>query len=543
MPDSTLQHNREELARQEVGHTQVGRGIAWLLAAQFLFAIVCVPVSEVLPDLHRMEQPDTLSRRLARLVETAFAARPAEGAVFSRIASRNRAVITELEQFEDGVEDASRLGQWLRPPVQYVLARFGAGNEQVYIGLGPWLFFRESLDYLSGHSVQPEALPAILHLKKQLNARGIDLIVVPAPVKPTVHPEHFTGRVETTGDPLRPAPFRDFVRELERHGVLVFDPAPVLLEAKHRTGQPQYLMTDTHWRPEAGELVAAGLRDFVIEHADLPPTASSGYVSETGEVRNLGDIARLLDLPEDQTLYPEETVPLRQIRTTDGAPWRPSRSAHVLLLGDSFSNIYSLGEMGWGVSAGLPAQLAFLLQRPVDSIIQNADGAFAAREALARELGGGEDRLAGKRLVIFQFAERELAVGDWKQIELELGDTAPGQFFVPGAGEQVIVTGTIREVAPVPRPETVPYEDHITAVHLVDLESERAAENGGEALVYMWGMRDRVLQDAARFRAGDRITVQLRPWSDVASLYDGVSRTELENEAVQFEEPTWGEVD
>jgi alginate O-acetyltransferase complex protein AlgJ len=542
MADSSLQHTREELARREVGHTQVGRGTAWILAAQFLLAILCVPLSEILPDLHRMGEPDTLSRRFTRLVETAFAAGPADGAVFSRIASRNRAVITELEQFEDGVEDASRLGQWLRPPVQYVLARFGAGNEQAYIGLGPWLFFRESLDYLAGQSVQPEALTAILHLQSQLDARGIRLIVMPTPAKPTVHPEHFTGRFQGREDPLRPAPYYDFVRELERRGVLLFDPVPALLEAKRRTGSPQYLMTDTHWRPEAVELVAGGLRDFVTELTDLPAMAAAGYVSEESEVRNLGDIARLLDLPEDQTLYPEEIVRPRRVRMANGAPWKPSRSGDVLLLGDSFSNIYSLGEMGWGVSAGLPAQLAFLLQRPVDAIIENADGAFATRESLARELRGGEDRLAGKHLVIFQFAERELAVGDWKQIDLELGDAAPGQFFVPGAGEQVIVTGTIREIAPVPRPDTVPYEDHITAVHLVDLESERSAVNGGEALVYMWGMRDRVLQEAAQFRAGDRITVRLRPWSDVAAQYDGVSRTELENEAVQFETPTWGEL-
>jgi alginate O-acetyltransferase complex protein AlgJ len=226
----------------------------------------------------------------------------------------------------------------------------------------------------------------------------------------------------------------------------------------------------------------------------------------------------------------------------NGAPWKPSRSGDVLLLGDSFSNIYSLGEMGWGVSAGLPAQLSFLLQRPVDAIIENADGASATRESLARELRSGEDRLAGKRLVIFQFAERELAVGDWKQIDLVLRDAAPGQFFVPGAGEQVIVTGTIKEIAPVPRPDTVPYEDHIAALHLVGLESEWAEANGGETLVYMWGMRDRVLQEAAQFRAGDRITVRLRPWSDVASQYDGISRTELENKDVQFEEPAWGEV-
>ncbi len=144
--------------------------------------------------------------------------------------------------------------------------------------------------------------------------------------------------------------------------------------------------------------------------------------------------------------------------------------------------------------------------------------------------------------MIFQFAERELAVGDWKLVDLSLGEAAPGQFFVPEPGEEVVVAGTIREIAPIPRPGTVPYADHITAMHLVNLASDQAGRSGGEALVYIWGMLDHVLQEAARFSAGDKISVLLRPWADVANRYDGINRTELANEAVQFEVPTWGEV-
>ena len=75
--------------------------------------------------------------------------------------------------------------------------------------------------------------------------------------------------------------------------------------------------------PEAVELVAARLRDFVTRHADLPPVPPVGYVSEREheqvEVTNLGDIARMLDLPVEQALYPSESVRLRQIRTADDA--------------------------------------------------------------------------------------------------------------------------------------------------------------------------------------------------------------------------------
>jgi alginate O-acetyltransferase complex protein AlgJ len=50
-------------------------------------------------------------------------------------------------------------------------------------------------------------------------------------------------------------------------------------------------------------------------------------------------------------------------------------------------------------------------------IAQNDSGAFATRQALARELSAGEDRLQGKRVVIWEFASRELSVGDWKPID------------------------------------------------------------------------------------------------------------------------------
>jgi hypothetical protein len=46
---------------------------------------------------------------------------------------------------------------------------------------------------------------------------------------------------------------------------------------------------------------------------------------------------------------------------------------------------------------------------PVDRIAQDGSGAFATREVLQRD----PDRLTGKRLVVYQFAARELTIGDW----------------------------------------------------------------------------------------------------------------------------------
>ena len=86
--------------------------------------------------------------------------------------------------------------------------------------------------------------------------------------------------------------------------------------------------------------------------------------------------------------------------------------------------------------------------------------------------------------------------------------------------------------------------DHIEAVHLVDVvsgDSREASAAHGQAVVYLWSMRDNVWTAAARLRPGERVKVRLRPWPDVSAQYEKFTRTELEDSALQLEEPVWGE--
>jgi alginate O-acetyltransferase complex protein AlgJ len=96
----------------------------------------------------------------------------------------------------------------------------------------------------------------------------------------------------------------------------------------------------------------------------------------------------------------------------------------VLLLGDSFSNIYSQSGMGWGEGAGLAEQLSLALNCPLDRIVINAGGSYTTRQRLRAELLGGKNRLAGKRVVVYQFAVRDLLAGDWKLLDLPPPPTA-----------------------------------------------------------------------------------------------------------------------
>ena len=365
---------------------------------------------------------------MTRLVVLALAVLP----LWPRIVETNRSLLARMEAFERRLEQDAIIGRTLRPHAQWLLTRWlGAGNERVYPGRDGWLFYRPDVEYVTGRGFleereferrvlaasewttppQPDPVLAIVHFKRELEARNIALVVMPTPVKPVIHPEELAGGSHRTA---RNVSFAAFAARLQEAGVALFDPAE---ELSRGTGD-KYLRTDTHWRPEAMEAVAARLARYIETRWPAVPggpiggraSADSEYQLQQIEVQQTGDIVPMLDLPEGQSLYRPESVWLRRVVTANGTVWRSSRDADVLVLGDSFSNIYSLESMGWGTSAGLVEQLSYALRRPIDRIVQNDDGAFATREMLARDPG----RLKNTRVVVYQFAERELTFGDWK---------------------------------------------------------------------------------------------------------------------------------
>lgn len=520
-PETRANLSREEEAELALKHTQFTGGTPAVLISLFLLTITSVAAIQ-------------------------FFAGP-----YPKLSFRTFGRAEEIKSFEKQLETDSVVSQWLLPPTQSILtAKLGAGNEQVYLGRNGWLFYRPDVDYLTAPgfltparlrqrahatAVQPDPLKAIVHFRDQLLARGIDLLVVPIPTKPSIEGDRLSARVPR-GRALQNASFEDFQRKLNTAGIRVFDPAPLLLRQEKGA---TYLETDTHWRPEAMQLVVEEL----ARSLQLPAQKSNEElrVSEK-EVAGRGDLSRMLKL-SDESAQASQSVVIRQITRGDSL-WRPERMADVLVLGDSFANIFSLEALGWGESAGLVEQLSYALGgRPLDCILRNSDGAFATREILGRELARGRDRLAGKKLIIWEFAERELAFGDWKLIDLKVGQASETKFFSPAPNETVEVTGTVESVSQVPRPGSAPYKDHIMAVQISDLHlPNHIRDETLQAIVYLWSMRDNVWTPAARLRSGDRVTLRLRAWSDVSAQYEQINRSEIDDPALQLEEPVWGEL-
>jgi alginate O-acetyltransferase complex protein AlgJ len=552
-PETHRKVSREEEAELALKGTIYTRGTRGLLITLFLLTICFVPAIQFAVELRAPRKSGGLPtfdlyKPLPRWAKIKAVRRATDAwHLLPRAA--------ELKAVEKDIEAESVVSAWLLPRVQSALTgTLRAGNEQVYLGRDAWLFYRPDVDYITGppfldpsqlshraHAdrVQPDPVKAIVDFQKQLAARGIDLIALPVPMKPGIDANKLSAAAAESA-PLQNSSFLEFKARLEKSGVRVFDPAPLLFQRKTALkNAPLYLESDTHWRPETMEFVAQNLAATIPAPGATP--AAPLQVSEK-EINGLGDIARMLRLPASQKLYHPEKVTIREVSASNGT-WRPSRDASILLLGDSFSNIFSLEALGWGESAGFAEHFSHALGGvALDCILRNSDAAFATREILSRELARGRDRLAGKKLVVWEFAARELSFGNWKMIEMKLGQPVPTKFFVPKADEEVVVSGTVEAISAVPRPGTVPYKDHVLALHLTDLAIEGAEESEAlESLVYVESMRDNILTPAARFRPGDRVTLRLRPWASVSDKYEKINRSEIDDPAVQLEEPCWGE--
>jgi alginate O-acetyltransferase complex protein AlgJ len=565
-----LNQAREEQARRELAHTDVAEGLARVLVAVFLLSIASVGVIQHLGAL----------------------AGPGEEGIAGTTAAaplRWKALLMEaptdcsLEAFERDLEGALVVGRWMLPGIQWFLTRvFGVGNEQVYSGRQRWLFHRAGIDYLSGPPFldparlrarrsdadrceplpDPDPIPAILRFDEDLSARGIRLVVVPTPAKAVIHPDGFSGRFAPRAPPVQNPSFHDFLVRLESAGVLVFDPTPLLRSFEEENGQSAFLATDTHWRPQAMAAVAEGLAAVVQQRVALSERQAPRYTRGLLEVSNFGDLVTMLSLPASQNFFSPERVTIQPVRGFDRALWQPDPGAEILLLGDSFSNVYSNREAfanrvagreyHWGEGAGLAEQLSFFLQRPVDRIVRNAGGSHSTRRELERSIARGaqtgRDRLRRVRVVIYQFAVRELAAGDWQEIPLYPETTTatrrtPGEpASVRGQGHSVI-RGTIAARTTLPRPYTVPYKDCLFAVHLKGVRARAGGPVAEEVISYLWGMRDNVWTDAAVFRVGDQVTLRVRPWEEpeVQQRYGTYNRKELDDPELLALPAFWGE--
>jgi alginate O-acetyltransferase complex protein AlgJ len=318
-----------------------------------------------------------------------------------------------LHQFEEDLSLDSVLAGKARRVYQTILSRaVDRGNEKIILGKDGFLFFRKEVDMVTGPGFldrrsqarrgtgeareerrSSDPVATIVDYQRQLWARGIQLLFVPLPVKPFIYPEKVWSGYPASAGPAGNRDREAFRSALAQAGVEVLDPTDLLWAAK---GEGElFLRCDTHWTPRGMKIVAGRIADRL---GPLLDAATRAHASILRTVRHDGDLLRMIEVLPGSGLFPPQTVEIQEVIGEGSSP------APILLLGDSFTNIYSRKELEWGERAGLGEQLMLCSGVPVDILAQNGGGATGVRELLSRR----PDLLRNKRVVVWACSARDL---------------------------------------------------------------------------------------------------------------------------------------
>jgi len=471
---------------------------------------------------------------------------------FNRAVDANRAALAGIKHFETTLEDSSQVIGKIRPATLDGLLRFGAaGSEEAYIGKNGWLFYRPDIDaLLKPADSLNDAAEGVATFAADLAERGLRLIFVPVPGKAAIQPEEIAPGNFT--EPLRPEGWSRFAAQVDsawrklavargleaNNAPVVFDPAALLWQQKTDSGQAQFLRADSHWTPSAMEAVAKELAAATLGILGGGPPAAPES-AQLLHIDGIGDTARMLDLPAGSFFLRPQGVEVARI---SGQPWSPDSNSPVILLGDSYTNIYSAEDLGWGSSAGLAEQLSRRLGFSVDRLSRNDSGALAARQIMVAAAAKGGDWLKSKKVVVWELAVREVIGGDWQPVSWEAPVHGKSSFLAVPAGQPIEITATIQSIASIPRPGDTPYADYLTAVHLKDLRDVSGGkELDAQALAYVFTMRDHHLLPAANLVAGQRVRAKLLSYGENATRLDQLNRSELDDPDLMLEEPNFAE--
>ncbi|MFK7749876.1 MAG: hypothetical protein AB8B65_15895 [Kordia sp.] len=526
----------EEIATMEIGSTDISKTNQKILVAFFLIFIVSAVIVQFLFSTNN----ETFASNNSDIKNDQTIAE--SSSFLKTMTDFNAGLGSDIKQFESDIEENAVYRKTMIPITQTGLVRiFNTGNENAWLTKDnfyykysnqyltqPGFLDRKQLQKRAKENIQPNPLKAILHFNESLAKRNIQLIILPAPPKAAFLLKNDVKALNNNS-------YAIFVKQLQKEGIVVCDVFELLENQNFENSG--YLKYDTHWSPEAMKMVA----NKVSELLDSLSIAKGNidYNTKKLTVQNHGDIVDMLTIENKDNLFKRQSIEIEQI-LEENFLFKPATQSDILFLGDSYANIYSLEGMNWGSAAGLSEHISKNMRKPVDRIQMNDAGAYATRLALSNELKRGKNRLAGKKVVIWEFAARELSVGDWKLIDMKLNEDYVSEFFVPKEDTSHVVTGIVSETSQVPMPNSVPYKDHVVSVHITNLKEINTGKELGEAVVYLSSMENNNWTAAAQLRNGQEIKLKLYNWNDYTAEFGPINRSELQDDELSFADPCWG---
>jgi len=350
-----------------------------------------------------------------------------------------------LRPYEKEMENASVFATTVRPQMQYFrYMLFQDLGDRGVLGRDGWFFYKPDVDFLvrpyirdsrsividpNKKVITEDPLAAIVTFKKQLTARGIDLLVVIVPGKPSIYPEMLSPGLKSSASGTFSHSL-DMLRDLHQYGVEAVDLFhPFVQERLNdiQAGDSLYLQKDTHWRGRAVRL-AARLVANRIKRYSWYTAGTTEYTIDSVIIDRIGDVGNMTTLPVFKihalslAFAPEKTKCYQVYAVERNAAGGVTQQtlykddfhdSRILVLGDSYSRIYQTDEPR---SAGWISHLAYELSQPVASIVNDGGASTLVRESLSRRA----KLLAGKKLVVWEIVERDFRFGEagWKDVSL-----------------------------------------------------------------------------------------------------------------------------
>ena len=266
------------------------------------------------------------------------------------------------------------------------------------------------------HSVDPpydDPVAVIADFRDRLAERGVDLWVIPAPVRPWIVPQ------QTGASWAPPAPwiysdaYDGFVDALREEGVTTIDLLPAFRRRALFDPSGYVHRTDPHWTGKGVVLAARILAQRIRQQPWYDPSDPVDTVATWRKVSRDASSGGI-DLPDE----PDEVIRLRRIRErVPGGKDRTvdveNREASVLLIGDSYARWYDR------YGSDIARQLTHETGLSMDTLPIVGGGATRVREAVARRAWNDEDYLASKGLVIWVFWSENIWSQTWGVVPLE----------------------------------------------------------------------------------------------------------------------------
>lgn len=319
------------------------------------------------------------------------------------------------------------LTQKLQSVAAELAADAAARDSATVAGRDGWLFFAPELRHISvgrfwGDRAKEvtrarrvdaaDPLPAILDFKQQLDAIGVELLLVPVPAKSIIYADRLPRDIEIPASlPRLDAATEAFYEILREHDVEVLDLTKPFLDNRSDSEGPLYCLQDTHWSGVGCVLAAKQIARVVSARPWYAGVTTTDFSTEWTTAVIAGDLRE----STDKSITPSEQLRLRRVVTENGAGQTEVASdpaSPLVLLGDSHNLVFHAGGDMHATGAGLPDQLAFELGYPVDVVAVRGSGATAARVNLLRRAQRDPSYWTGKRLVVWCFSAREFTEGD-----------------------------------------------------------------------------------------------------------------------------------